>query len=386
MIEKSYIYFIFALLGLGINITEGFPVAYVFLILYTAFNIRRVEIKPIGQSLLFVTASISWLLFCTIIQSSRGEVIDTQSFYFPLKLVFFLIILSFIATIKDTPIKQGLVASLLSVPVFLSILMYFIPSVNGVLSAFYGIDSFPNPLRFGGVFGKDVNALGIYSSLIVFLVLVLKKTREISFGIAAIIIMGALFTTAISGMRSGVLVLLLVGMIFSRKIVLISKKWMAITATIALTVAFLLSALYIDSAIIDGIIDRFSLASFLNDFDADSDGNVATAIDYLGRTIGNREIDTINFIFGVGSSLTFVDNLYIYIAIKYGVPYTLVVLLIAVVLLVFFWKKNNFMPAFVIFYSILIALKGIFVLNASFIIIMLVALKAWRDYENRYCC
>lgn len=133
--------------------------------------------------------------------------------------------------------------------------------------------------------------------------------------------------------------------------------------------------------IIGYIVERFSINTLLIDLDSgDSGRNLRHAIEYFHQTIGNREISFQTLFIGVDSNLNFVDNFYVFIFLKHGI---LIIGLFVIMGMCFIAKtliNRNTIGLYFVLATGVIALKGIFIINNFYMILVLFTINFWICY------
>jgi hypothetical protein len=256
--------------------------------------------------------------------------------------------------------------------------------VENFLLSFYGIEKYPAFGRYGGVYGRDVNALGIAASLLLFLAMVIRSKKLINLFLASFITFISLYAIVLSGMRTGLLVIFTALFIFYFKIKILNFKYI-VFAVISIFV-FILSIYNLNESIkglIDYVLSRFSVESLIQGFNGNEDGgNLKVAIEYFYRTIQNEVFDVKAMLFGINSSLNYVDNFYIFSFVKYGLFFIGISVFILFMIVKKAFIKNDIMFLLLFLISITLALKGLFILNNYYMFIVVFILYFWRNYEN----
>lgn len=330
------------------------------------FNLNKYK-----DFLLFFSLAVS-LLFLTCIQYFYGgSDISLISLYFPLKLLFIGLYFNTMGNLGRGGLK--IILFVMMIPLFVSSLAYAYEEFNNYVIILWGIE--PSPTwRFGGVYGDDVNTLGMYSTLALISLVVAYQYRVLKIHEAVFFISLPLFNMATSGMRAGIIALfaaLLLNSLFKINIIRLLKAAILISL-------FAVAAQQIFNLIGDEeLAYRFSLDSLLHDFDIDSGGNLAHAINYFSSLIP-RELTLFNMVFGYDSSIIFVDGLYMSIAIQYGFFGILILLILVVKIclkIVLMQDAEKNLARFLLIFSLIVSIKGIFPVGAYYIFWMIFILN-----------
>jgi len=324
------------------------------------------------------------IFISVIIQVSYVDSFSLENYYIPLNIFIFISLYFFIKKIDFEKINYNILIVLVSLPVLISVLMFNFSGVEGFFLNLYNLDKYPAFGRYGGVFGRDVNALGITGSIVLLLIITLSKCNKINFILSATLLFLAFYSVVLSGMRTGLLVIFTSLFLFQWKLKIINFKYLILI--ILFLVIFVISIYNFNSDIkdlMDYVLSRFSVESMIRGFDGgDNGGNLRVAIKYYHHTIGEREVNLKAVLFGVDSSLTYVDNFYVFTFVKYGlVPILFMILLISLVITQGV-KNKDFMFLMIVLISLTLALKGLFVINNFYMFIMLFILFFWRCNEN----
>jgi hypothetical protein len=264
--------------------------------------------------------------------------------------------------------------------------MFYNNQIESILLSFYHIDKYPAFGRYGGVFGRDVNALGMYASLILLFSLILRKFQKINLIFTTIIIFISLIAIILSGMRTGLLVFFGLLIIMNFKLRIINYRYLFILSVLLFVVLTLIYNSYENSKVlIDYFMNRFSIEHLINGFNSSEDGgNLRHAISYFYNVIGTREINWYNLILGMDASLGYVDNFYIFAFLKHGILLISVLLLVSVYLFKLMCISKNYIGIYFLIASIIISIKGIFIMNNFYIFIVFFIIYFWRQHENTY--
>ncbi len=266
-------------------------------------------------------------------------------------------------------------------PLLISIAGFLFPQINAAIVGFYGLTE-SQTWRYGGIFGQDVNSLGMYSSLCLILLYVSKSTLKLSvfelfFGASV-----CLTCIVVSGMRAGLIALIVSLFVMAffnnrlRRKILVSTL-LYLFPGIFLTLVFV--DVFIDEAYYALLANRFSFDSLLKDFDTKEDGNLSVSIGYFGNVVSD-DFDLFLIMFGYDSSLIFVDNFFVFLFIKYGVSG----LILTASFFFYIYKKarrwdrlnNSNIGLFFVLYTVVISLKGIFPIAGYYIYLIILSMSA----------
>ncbi|ELM6622413.1 hypothetical protein Q2Y23_003387 [Vibrio fluvialis] len=352
------------------------------LLMFYSLNVSKpleVNVKLVAISFLVFLPLVAISFFDTI----SGYEIEGERFYFIFKGLWLATFILFVNTLPKFSVfsefQLRIMSLFVSIPVFLSVFMYFIPSFDSQLTSFYGIERFPLLNRFGGVFGIDVNALGMYATLTLILSLLLMGNNMFVTGL--FIFSFSLFCIMLSGMRTGLLVTVATSFIFifNKRTRLVSVKNILISL-IVVAFLFTLFIRFSSDGFLEIITNRFSLSRLGQDVNGSDDGNLGQAINYFKNTLGDVNITGYNILSGVESRLIYVDNFYIYLFLKYGV-YPLIVIFIASLKALL--KIKNVMIRYLIIFSLIVSCKGIFVIGNYYVILTLLIICVYNVYDRR---
>lgn len=367
----------FFLFGIKVPIVNGIYFHDIMMVLMCVISASKNTLSTNFKSKGFKLKKIVYFLiiFLVFFVISTIDIIDKSDpkiylvYYIPIKLImlflFFYFYDEYFKIEIITTSHLTMISVFIALPVLLSILMHHIPAMESILNLIYKVESYAGLNRFGGVFGSDVNALGMYSSLVLVLSLCLCIYRK--YILAVIISVICMYAILISGMRAG---LIAIALIVALSVIVpnfrvIPVKYILITfCVIVLVSLFAYSRLDVESQ--EYIVSRFSLGHLLTDLGGE-EGNLFHAIKYLESVTEGYQLSYGSIIFGYDTSLLFVDNLYIFIFVKYG----LVGLLIFLGLFVrIFLNSNDRYVKLAVIFSLILSIKGIFIIGNYYYIIL----------------
>lgn len=378
-IHSALAYLLFFLLVLNVGIGKIGLVDIAAILIFFRY-VPSIKIKK-KHIFIYVIPIILILLviYFKIIVYEENMTFDSISIIF--KLLLISIYISVFSKLNYNRINYKFIIVILSIPLLLSILMYFNNYINNILINFYRITPFPNNTRFGGIWGKDVNNFGLYASLVLLESFILFRYNKIKIEYFIYIICISSFCIILSGMRVGILSIILTLIIFLFIKLIKDKKGsikLIIKIIIFIIIGFCLFKLLISILPVnmkEVVMTRFSLHNLQNDlfgFMNENGGNVQQARNYLINVIDNCKNNSI--LFGFDISQNYVDVFYIDMFIKYGFLgiVALAIFLYSVfkqILLVKSIKNKQFL-FFIFIFSLIISFKGVFVLDMKFIFLV----------------
>lgn len=347
--------------------------------IFGVFNLVDFLLTPwvkVTKSALLVigVAAIYFLLFFTQILFNGVE-LSAEGFSFPVKILILSIYISVILNGRIGFQLNSVVVLVIFVPMLISFFGYFFPSIHNSLLAIYG-SSPSNTWRYGGIFGEDVNTFGMYTTLMLIFVYASWKNNLNNVYLAVIEISICLFLIVVSGMRTGLLALFAAIAIDTvRKghfLNFIRLYWLYILLVIVVLFAFV--NLNNDNEFIDILLDRFSISTFVGDFDVSSGGNLNAAINYF-NSVTPHGFGYIEILIGYDAAAVFVDNLFLFIFVKYGAIGVFMFLMLSSMAYKALnkWdvKHNTGIGNFLFLFSFISALKGVFPLGGYYIYMVL---------------
>ncbi|NAZ91639.1 hypothetical protein [Vibrio toranzoniae] len=377
------------LIALQVKVLSGLYLStIVVFVVFMFFSINN-NIKFSSNEFIILFSFLTVVTFCTLIQNLNldGEIlidITVSDFILIYKVVVCWMLWKVINLVYTSNESYLLILFLLSIPLFFSFLLYLFPSLNSVFYIFYKQEIFPVPGRFGGIFGRDVNTLGMYASLFFLYSAFLMLNQKVSAVKIIPFLVLSLICVFISGMRSGLLVSIPIVLSY----LFLSGNWFNIAKLCFLCVVLLcisyFSVDFFDSNTIDTISERFSLNHLLIGLGLTGDGssgNLSHALNWLDQLLDGRTFSLYTFLFGYDLAINFVDNLYIYIYVKHGFITCVFIFTILLGCLFFERYKYNFTSILMLVFTLVISIKGIFLLNEYFVLFILLILKALNEKE-----
>lgn len=335
-------------------------------------KITNTALWVIGAAAIYCLLYLTQLLF-------NGVELAAEGFFFPVKILILSIYISTILSGRIVFRLNSAVVLIIFIPMLISFFGFFSPSIHNSLLTIYG-SSNSNTWRYGGIFGDDVNTFGMYATLMLIFIYLSYKTNHNNFYFALIEGSVCFFLIVVSGMRIGLLALLVTIAIYTirkgRLLNLIRLYWLYIL--LAFAVLFTIIGSYHDNEYIDLLLNRFSISTLGGDFDYGSEGNLYTAINYFS-SVTPRGFGYVEFLIGYDASAVFVDNLFLFIFVKYGVVGIFLFFMLSLLAYkeINKWdvKNNTGVGNFLFLFSFISALKGIFPLGGYYIYMALVIIS-----------
>lgn len=204
---NRYLYLLFFLLGINASIASGLYLYDILIFAFLIFYWDRLEI----HSLELIKVVSFLLLFPAIISLYYQVVVlgvfEFYSIYIVYNLALFCAYFLFLSNVyKDIHLNLNYLVIFLTIPLVLSFLMLVSQVFGSAIGQLYSVEKV-HPERFGGIWGNDVNQLGYYSTVVMFVVLTTLKIKKLNLLLGLIVLTLALACIALSGMRTGLIVL-----------------------------------------------------------------------------------------------------------------------------------------------------------------------------------
>ena len=308
---NRYFYFLFFLLGTNAAITNGLYLYDVFIIIILFYSSRKLifynaEFLTTIIVLLIIPAFIS-LLYQVIIYNH----IEVYSIYLVYNLCLFCLYVIFLNNFyKDINVNYNYIVLLISMPLIMGFLMLAAPELNTLISDIYNVDlTYFN--RFGSIWGRDVNQLGYYSTIVMFTTLILLKINKVKLSLGLIILILSIVSIALSGMRTGIIVLVgstMFSFLFFKKS-LLSVKYYIYLFFISLIAIFLFYQDLEKYFIL--LADRIDIELFIDHLSGETDGHVGGMYQKMYGIFIN-ETDILKILFSFYPEWKFPDSLVIF--------------------------------------------------------------------------
>ena len=385
-VNKNFIYLIFIFIGLNLKITSGLYIYNILIFLFIAFNYKTMKLQK--DVIVIVSSFMVLNLIVVLIQMLFYSVeVSSNSVYLVYNLILFVSFLIFIKFIKFDSLNINFLLFTLSFPLILSILMFHFNSLESFILNLYHLEKYPAFGRYGGVFGRDVNALGIYGSLVLIATIVLRSLKLISTSSSIIYFIISLYAIVLSGMRTGILVFVGLAFIYQYRLKVLNYKYIiSIFLLLFVSIFIIYNTNETAKDLIDFFLIRFSPSYLIQSAGIGNPdhSNLQTAINYFIRTLGTKEVNFYNILTGIDYNLVFVDNFYIFVFLKFGLLIISFIVLTGIYLLKKTFDKRDYIVTYFILASFIIALKGIFIINNIYMFIVLFIIFIWRYHENTY--
>jgi len=380
--HKFFIYSIFLFIGLNIKIMPGFYFYNLLIVFFLAINYSNLKINKQAYNLVIILSF--WLLTTLITQIFYFDTFWLDAYYVVLNMLILLSYLFFIPLINFRVLNYSIVLFFVATPIVLSILMFFNNGIEQVLLSFYGVGGYPAFGRYGGIFGVDVNALGLYASFTLLLNMILYKYNKVHLTLSFFVISISIFAISISGMRTGLLVLFGLLLIMNFRLKVLNYKILLFYACFLLATLLILYNYNTSSQVlIDYILNRFSISHLINELNAnEGGGNLRHAIAYFYRVIDGLEFNVYTVLFGLNPSLNFMDNFYIFLFLKHGLLATILFLILSLYSIFLTIQHSNYIGLYFLLVSLVMAFKGLFIINNFYMFIVLFMAYFYRTYEN----
>jgi len=374
-----FIYLVFFSFGLKYSFYKGFYVHDLLIVVYILLNFDRIKINFQILILFFLLTFLSTFFIMLNIYKIDSVYGLMQSYYFTYNLFIFSLYLIFFKLSKHylRLLNQNIILFFFCMPIIVSILMFFNKEIETIICSIYDIEKYPGLGRYAGIFGTDVNSFGFYSSMVFFLAIIMYKFSLVSRLFFVFIFCLPIIGVVLSGMRMGILTVLFSLLLFQSKLRFFNYNllfYLVVYVVFSIMILYFTNKIYI----LEELYKRYSLNKILIDINPNAEGNLSMAINYLKSIIRHEEINLYNILIGINPSINYVDSLYIFLVIKYGLIFMMVILLI-IAIAIFVLRKDYFL-LLILTLSILISIKGIFVLSNyfMFLIVFIIFLYKYR--------
>jgi hypothetical protein len=242
--------------------------------------------------------------------------------------------------------------------------MFFDESVNNLFVLLYDIEK-QHPFRHAGIWGRNVNQLGYYASLLLILNLILYHYKIISLHIIIVFSSFAFAAIVISGMRLGLYVLTFLLILFSLfyKKPIVSFTSLVKCSLLLLLLGYCYSLIFDNVAIIEYFLKRFDVNLFVDDLTGESGAHVGKMY-VKWYEIFTAKDDFGDFLFSMYPSWKNPDSLVIFYFANSGLfGFTFFVLFIIYLTVLLFYKKFPYIPFFIMSFLLIVSFKGNFLFN-----------------------
>jgi len=252
----------------------------------------------------------------------------------------------------------------LMTPLLISMAMLISSSFNTLIVAIYGIDK-QYDLRFGGIWGRDVNQLGYYCSILLIWSTSLLAFKKINVAFYCFVFLICIILTLLSGMRTGLAVFIVSFAIVS----LISKQYrtaLIYNVSILFSTLFLLILLlpFLDGLIdIENILDRFSFELFWEQLSGSSgDGHIGNMFVKWLTAFSNEE-NIGHILFSFDASWKFPDSFILYYLANGGLVGVFLLVIFMLYCLYLIVKTKSYTGFMVLMVVTAVAFKGNYPMN-----------------------
>lgn len=310
------------------------------------------------------------ILFCHSLASLPfSQSAGSAWLHYPLKMIYGI---SLISLSRNAGRFNSVIFSSAMIIFMIPLLFSFFASLNlswatGIL-IFLQIENYPGFGRFGGVFGPDVNTLGLYSTIVfIFLIFILRNCSVLKKLFSAVILVPIASLIISSGTRVGIIAAIMaaaVSILLSKKSIPLVFVWIRQTCWAAGYI--ILATLVTPNVYLANSISRITGGSaYVGDFQT---GNLATATNHLKATVKN-DFSGVDFLIGKSANLKFVDSLWVDFFIKYGlIGFCFLILLgFPLLLRTINTSKKDGLILFATVFTLAVSLKGLFPLAGYFI-------------------
>ncbi len=274
-----------------------------------------------------------------------------------------------------------------TLPLVFAELMYFSEYFSELFKSLYSITK-QHPFRAAGIWGNDANQLGYYATLTIIFTVFLLHYRKINLVLSIIILILGLTATIQSGMRTGLVVIIPLFMIMALiyKKPILRLRQIVIFITILSLSLYLFLSNYLGEEIIQNISARFDLLQLVDDISGDADngqvGNMYAKWYYKFST----ESSLSDALFSFDYKWKFPDSLVIYYFANNGlIGVFFLIVFIGITIYLIVVNKYNYMAVFIFIFSLVISIKGSFILNniGMFIFVLLYSLdQKWKKLKG----
>jgi len=368
---KNIYYLIFLSIGLNLSFTTGFYFFDLIVLLYISVALIKKKIYLNKKTKYFIVALFTLIFFPTCLsityQGIIYSVFENYSIYIPYNLI---ILTSYIIFIKNTYHKvilnETIVMSFIFMPVVIALLMFYSPSINTVITQIFNISK-QNPYRPAGLWGVDSNQLGYYCVIVLIYALFNTKLKKINSLFGMIIIMTCIITNLISGMRTGLLAVIVTILLlflftnmnfFKLKNILVS----AIFLSFFIALSFYILSLNNEEFYMF-ITERFEPQLFLDQLSGESDDGHVGEMYSKWLTKFSQNDSTLDILFSFDPSWKFPDSFLIFFLANNGLLGFFFLILFLLIAYILIRETKNYIIYFVFIFSLIVALKGFYPFN-----------------------
>lgn len=337
--------------------------AVFFVFLYSEIKLNK-EISQylLALSLLVIVPNLFFLIY----QLFTGAEFSIQSFYIIYNLILSVLYICFVKEFLVHFVKSRveIVTFILVTPLIVSLVMFFSPAFNDLIKGLYQITK-QYEFRFGGIWGKDVNQLGYYSSIILIWALFSFAYKKLNFIYYLFVNVLCFILILLSGMRTGIIVyfcsFVIVAIISKiyRRALFYNFVVLAIISIIIVTSLPIISN-YVD---ISFIFDRFSFDLFIAQLTGESGdgqlGNMYTK--WIGAWSENNSFGDILFSFD--ASWKYPDSFVLYYLANAGLVGFVLLFIFITYCISFSFLTKKYTAFMIAIMLTVVAFKGNFPMN-----------------------
>ena len=386
-------YAIATLYAININVVTGlyFYDILIFITLAKLFYIKKltvsINVKYFIFSVLFL---ITFPTFISLLYQIffYPDLTQKYSIYIAYNtFILIMYILFFENTYKETDLNFNIIVSILFIPIFISLIMYFDESINSFFTSLYNIGK-QHSQRYAGIWGRDVNQLGYYATLYLFFNICLYHYKKISKHLFVIFVTFSLVAIIISGMRLGIFVLgtLLIAFAVLYKNPVLSLKSLTKYTLLLLLLGVAYSLVVENGYIVKYLMQRFDINLFFSDLTGSSGRGHVGKMYAKWYEIFTQKDDLYDTLLGMYPKWKFPDSLVIFYFANHGLIGVMFLVLFIGVMLKMLYKFNfPYIPTFILFFSIIVSFKGNFIFNnmGMFLFTFIIYIFLYQKYYGK---
>lgn len=393
-------YVIFFFVGINKSITTGLYYYDIVIIISLIFMFLKNKVKISNAERIFFRLIVLFLFLPSIVSISYQvffyDMNNKYLIYIPYNLILLMVYILFVSnTIKKININYNILILFLFIPVLLAIAMAVSPQINSLIMNLYHIER-QHYFRMGGIWGIDVNQLGFYSTIVILFSFFLKKYDKVKNYIFYTVIVLSFVSLILSGMRTGLIMLILVLpvlAIFFKKTSWVSiwniLKYLLIGGVL-LGLLFFIFPSFFD--LFMGVFERFNIQDLENDIEGSGhtgQGHMGTMYKKWLSTFFNND-NPLDVIFSFYPEWKYPDALVLFFLANNGLfgMFFLFGFIASIIKKMLQTKRYDFFLFF--FFSMIISIKGNFILNNFYmfmsVIIIYLGSKFGSERRLTYKC
>ncbi len=388
------LYIIFLLIGANFSVMPGLNfydvVIFIYLIylyitngIYLSKNTRYFIISLLFLIIIFSIISI----FYQVIAYSEFTQYSIYIVYNTSLLIIYILFISNVINKVSSNFNYNILMLFFTLPLVFAELMYFSEYFNELFKSLYSITK-QHPFRAAGIWGNDANQLGYYATLTIIFTVFLLHYRKINLVLSIIILILGLTATIQSGMRTGLVVIIPLFMIMALiyKKPILRLRQIVIFITILSLSLYLFLSNYLGEEIIQNISARFDLLQLVDDISGDADNGQVGNMYAKWYHKFSTETSLSDALFSFDYKWKFPDSLVIYYFANNGlIGVFFLIVFIGITIYLIVVNKYNYMAVFIFIFSLVISIKGSFILNniGMFIFVLLYSLdQKWKKLKG----